>query len=64
MLPGFPEMSIILVLVLILFGAGKLPEVFASIGDGVKRFRSAQDEADATGTADADENPFTEQRDD
>ena len=64
MFPGFPEMSIILILVLILFGAGKLPEVFASLGDGVKRFRSAQDETDAAVGVDADEHPLAEQRDD
>ena len=48
MFPGFPEMSIILILVLVLFGAGKLSEVFASLGDGVKQFRSAQDGTDET----------------
>ena len=47
MLPGFPEMAIVLVLVLILFGAGKLPEVFGSMGEGVKRFRDAQKDIDA-----------------
>lgn len=36
------ELAIILVIVLILFGAGRLPEVFASFGKGVKAFRDAQ----------------------
>ena len=52
MLPGFPEMAIVLVLVLILFGAGKLPEVFGSMGEGVKRFREAQDDPDAIASDD------------
>ncbi|MCB9677039.1 MAG: twin-arginine translocase TatA/TatE family subunit [Alphaproteobacteria bacterium] len=40
------ELGIILVLVLILFGAGKLPQVFESFGKGIKAFREAQrDEA-------------------
>ena len=43
MMPGFPELAVILVIVLIFFGAGKLPEVFASMGEGVKRFREAQE---------------------
>lgn len=41
-MPGPSEMAIILVIVLIFFGAGKLPEVFASFGEGMKRFREAQ----------------------
>lgn len=36
------ELGIILVLVLILFGAGKLPQVFESFGVAVKKFRDAQ----------------------
>lgn len=40
------ELGIILVIVLILFGAGKLPQVFEAFGKGVKSFRDAQkDEA-------------------
>lgn len=45
-MPGVPEMMIVLVVVLILFGAGKLPQVFKSFGEGIKAFRDAQkDEA-------------------
>ena len=36
------EMAIVLVIVLILFGAGRLPQVFASFGKGIKEFRDAQ----------------------
>jgi len=36
------ELGLILVLVLILFGAGKLPQVFESFGKGIKSFREAQ----------------------
>lgn len=40
------ELGILLVIVLVLFGAGKLPQVFASFGEGMKAFRDAQrDEA-------------------
>jgi sec-independent protein translocase protein TatA len=36
------ELGIILVIVLILFGAGRLPQVFESFGKGIKAFRDAQ----------------------
>jgi sec-independent protein translocase protein TatA len=36
------EMGIVLVIVLILFGAGKLPQVFESFGKSMKAFRDAQ----------------------
>jgi len=42
MLPGAPELAIILVIVLIVFGAGKLPQVFEAFGKGLKNFRDAQ----------------------
>lgn len=38
---GIPELSIIVLLVLILFGPGKLPSVMKSLGDGVKQFKEA-----------------------
>lgn len=42
--PGPMELGLILVIVLILFGAGKLPQVFESFGVAVKKFRDAQKE--------------------
>ena len=36
------ELGIILVIVLILFGAGRLPQVFETFGKGIKSFRDAQ----------------------
>lgn len=41
---GPAEMMIILALVLIVFGAGKLPDVFGSLGKGIREFRNAADE--------------------
>jgi sec-independent protein translocase protein TatA len=43
---GVPELSIIVVLVLILFGPGKLPHVMKSLGDGVKQFKDAASGSD------------------
>ena len=36
---GGPEIVLILVIVLIVFGAGKLPEVLGQVGKGVRTFR-------------------------
>ncbi|MCC7023443.1 MAG: twin-arginine translocase TatA/TatE family subunit [Thermomicrobiales bacterium] len=36
---GWQELVIILVIVMIFFGAGKLPEIAKSLGQGVKAFR-------------------------
>jgi len=36
---GVPELLIIVVLVAMLFGVGKLPEVFGAVGKGIREFR-------------------------
>ena len=36
---GGPELIFVLVIVLIVFGAGKLPDVLGQLGRGVKTFR-------------------------
>ncbi len=41
---GMPELIIILVIVLIIFGAGKLPEIGAGLGKGIKNFKKATNE--------------------
>jgi len=38
---GMPEMIIVLVIVLIVFGAGRLPEIGAGIGNAIKNFKKA-----------------------
>jgi len=38
---GMPELIVILVIILIIFGAGKLPEIGTGIGKGIKNFRKA-----------------------
>src|ERR671939_183343 len=43
---GGPELIIILVIVLIVFGAGKLPNVMKDVGRGVKEFKRAQSDED------------------
>lgn len=43
---GAPELIIILVIVIILFGAGRLAEIGSSLGRGIKEFRKATREED------------------
>lgn len=41
---GMPELIIILIIILIIFGAGKLPEIGSGIGKGIKNFKKATTE--------------------
>ena len=41
---GIPELLIVLVIILVIFGAGKLPEIGSAIGKGIKNFKKASDE--------------------
>ncbi len=38
---GMPELIIILIIILIIFGAGKLPEIGAGMGKAIRNFRGA-----------------------
>jgi sec-independent protein translocase protein TatA len=42
---GAPELLLIMGIVIIIFGAGKLPEVGAAMGKSIREFRSATEEA-------------------
>lgn len=44
---GSTELLIILALVLIIFGAGKLPEIGGALGKGLRSFRKSVQDADA-----------------
>jgi len=41
---GMPELIIILIIILIIFGAGKLPEIGSGIGKGIRNFKRATNE--------------------
>ena len=43
---GLPELSILLVIVLVVFGAGKLPAIGAGIGKSIRNFKNAVTESD------------------
>jgi sec-independent protein translocase protein TatA len=44
---GMTELIVILVIVLVIFGAGKLPEVGSALGKGIKNFKSAISDSSA-----------------
>jgi sec-independent protein translocase protein TatA len=43
---GMPELIVILVMVLIIFGVGRLSEIGGAIGKGIKSFRKSVNEPD------------------
>jgi len=42
----FPELMIILVIIMIIFGAGKLPEIGSAFGNSIKNFQKSMKEAE------------------
>jgi len=44
---GPTELIIVLVIILIVFGAGKLPEIGGALGKGIRNFKKASREPDA-----------------
>jgi sec-independent protein translocase protein TatA len=36
---GFPELLLILIIVIVVFGAGRLPELGRGLGEGISNFR-------------------------
>lgn len=44
---GLPEMLIILVIIMLIFGASRLPEIGKGIGQGIKNFKSSVNQADS-----------------
>jgi sec-independent protein translocase protein TatA len=45
---GYPELIVILVIVFIVFGAKKLPELAGSIGKGIKDFKKSLKDPEET----------------
>ena len=56
---GMPELIIILVIIFVIFGAGKLPEIGKGLGKGIKNFKnslSGKDDPDETSSGNKDKN--------
>jgi sec-independent protein translocase protein TatA len=49
---GAPELILILVIVLVIFGAGKLPQIGGALGKSIREFRNAAETKDETPAAD------------
>ncbi len=43
---GVPELLIVLIIVLVVFGAGKLPEIGSAFGKSIKNFKKASEGKD------------------
>ena len=53
---GIPELLIVLVIILLIFGASRLTDIGGALGKGIKEFRTAvRDDDDKTGTKPASE---------
>ncbi len=46
---GFPELMVILVIIMIIFGAGKLPQIGSAFGQSIRNFKTSMKEAEAEG---------------
>ena len=47
---GMPEVMVILVIVLIIFGAGKLPQIGENLGKAIRNFKKSTQEKEDTHT--------------
>jgi len=45
---GMPELIIILVIIMVVFGAGKLPEIGGAIGKSLTNFKKGMQDKDVT----------------
>ena len=45
---GLPELIIILVIIILIFGANRLPEIGRGIGKGIRNFKDANKEDEKT----------------
>jgi sec-independent protein translocase protein TatA len=55
---GAPEIILILIVILVLFGGKKIPELMKGLGKGMKEFKDAQNgESSTTTTTTTEEKP-------
>lgn len=55
-MPGMGELIVILVIVLVLFGASRIPEIAKSLGKGINEFKKSVKDEDSSDSAQKDEN--------
>jgi sec-independent protein translocase protein TatA len=44
---GLPELLVILVIVILVFGAGKIPQLGKGLGEGIKNFKDSMREGES-----------------
>jgi sec-independent protein translocase protein TatA len=59
---GFPEILIIMVLILLLFGAKRIPEIAGSMGKGIREFKKNINDATREITSETQPPPTSEPR--
>lgn len=52
---GLPELLVVLVILLLLFGAKKLPDLSRSLGEAIKEFKNVFSHEDKPGTKSPDD---------
>jgi sec-independent protein translocase protein TatA len=45
---GFPELLLIAIIVIVIFGAGRIPELGKGLGEGIRNFRKAMKDEEKT----------------
>jgi sec-independent protein translocase protein TatA len=45
---GLPELLVILVIVILIFGAGKIPQLGKGLGEGIKNFKDSMREGQSS----------------
>lgn len=58
---GTQELLIILVLVLVIFGAGKLPQIGGALGKGIRNFKKGVDDSDDEKTLEVEDKSRNDQ---
>ncbi len=54
---GFPELMVILVIIMIIFGAGKLPQIGSAFGQSIRNFKTSMKEAEAVEEGESQDSP-------
>jgi sec-independent protein translocase protein TatA len=57
---GLPELLVILVIVVLIFGAGKIPQLGKGLGEGIKNFKDAMRDGQSGDSKDTPKNDGTD----
>jgi sec-independent protein translocase protein TatA len=57
---GIPELAIVLVIILVIFGAGKLPEIGGGMGKAIRNFKKSVHEEEDPKNVNSIHGPYSE----